>query len=198
MRRRTHPRRWNFLVRGILRRAFRPARRRGTPVPEEEEEEEGGLEDGRGPRQRPQQAIPRKLHTDGTRSRPRGSRTASHFVEFTIMPRTGRIQGNYSRYFHSRAFLLAGLGSRRSPTSIILPSRGAVVRWRGVGGAHLGVSVACYPRGRCDGAPKQQAESKIREGAQRRRTGRGEWKGCESWEKIGDCNFSFSSYTALN
>lgn len=35
------------------------------------------------------------------------SSRASHFVEFTIMLGTGRIQGNYSRYFRSRAFLLA-------------------------------------------------------------------------------------------
>lgn len=32
---------------------------------------------------------------------------ASHFAEFTIMLGTGRIRGNYSRYFRSRAFLLA-------------------------------------------------------------------------------------------
>lgn len=34
---------------------------------------------------------------------------ASHFAEFTIMLGTGRIQGNYSRYFRSRAFLLAAV-----------------------------------------------------------------------------------------
>lgn len=32
---------------------------------------------------------------------------ASHFTKFTVMLGTGRIRGNYSRYFRSKAFLLA-------------------------------------------------------------------------------------------
>lgn len=71
--------------------------------------------------------------------RPRESPSrACHFAEFTIMLGTGRIRGNYSRYFRSRTFLLAAASvqPRLCGTHRVCVWRVGGVRWPANSDAH--------------------------------------------------------------